>query len=81
MVGYSLINALDGYFSVGIYTSLENVYCVLKSISQNLQERGLPKDAIKSYKVKIVYLDTEPLKFHEFSTYGVDAEIDWNKIF
>ena len=82
MTAYSLINALNGYFSVGIYTSLENVYCALRTVARACIKNGLSQENIAvSFKVNKVYLDAEPLKFHEFSTYGTDIEIDWEKVF
>jgi hypothetical protein len=78
---YSLINALE-HQSKGIYTSLENLYVALKDCVQKDLSYGYPKeDVMLWYEIKQVFLDYEPLKYHEFSTHGKQIEIDWNKIF
>lgn len=82
MVAYSLIDCSSGYFSIGIYTNLDNLYLALKTLFHDCLKVGFSQKEIKGfYKVKKVYLDAEPLKVHEFSRYGIDVEIDWNKIF
>lgn len=78
---YSLVNATE-HFSKGIYTSLENLYVALKDCVQKDLKYGYPKEDVMSwYEIRKVLLDSEPLKYWEFSTYGKKIEIDWNKIF
>lgn len=79
---YSLISCSSDYFSIGIYTSLDNLYVALKTIIAELKEYRYPKEEIKTwYEVKEVYLDNEPLECYEFSRYGKKIKIDWGKVF
>ena len=80
---YSLISCSSDYFCMGIYTTLDNVYTVLKDCVKLDLECGFNKEEIKNnfYEIKIVSLDAEPLECHEFSTYGKNIKIEWEKIF
>lgn len=81
MVAYSLINCSSDYFSIGIYTSLENLYVALKSeVYKCLEYNDAIKDIKEWYEIIQVNLDSEPLDCCEFSTYGKQIKIDWKKI-
>jgi len=84
MKAYSLISCSSDYFCIGIYTSLKNCYTALKDIIYSMREEGsfYPQEEIKMwYKILEVILDNEPLECYEFSTYGKEISIDWEKVF
>lgn len=81
MRAYSLINCSSDYFSVGIYTSLENLYVALQDCVKEDLEHCSKEDIKERYKIIKVYLDNEPNLNNEFSTYGNQIPVDWNKIF
>jgi len=81
MIAYSLICCNGDYFSVGIYTSLENLYIALKDcIKRDI--KWFSKEEVQTfYKIIKVNLDSEPLACYEFSCHGLEIEIDWEKVF
>lgn len=81
MTAYSLINCSGDYFSVGIYTSLENLYIALKDCVKKDLEWDSKEEIQTFYEVVKVNLDSEPLECFEFSHYGRIIEIDWEKVF
>lgn len=82
MVAYSLINCSSDYFSVGIYTSLDNLYVALKNCVKEDLRWDFSKQDIKTfYEIIKVNLDSEPLACYEFSRHGSNIEIDWKKVF
>lgn len=81
MVAYSLISCSGEYFSMGIYTSLENLYIALKDCVKKDLEWYSKEEIQDFYEVTKVNLDSEPLECFEFSTYGLIIEIDWEKVF
>lgn len=83
MIAYSLIriSCSGDYFSVGIYTSLGNLYVALKDCIKEDLEWSSKKDIQTFYKIIKVHLDSEPLSCYEFSRYGLEIEIDWEKVF
>ena len=82
MVAYSLISCSSDYFSMGIYTSLENLYVALRT--DVYQNEYFAYDTIENlkdwYEIIQVNLDNEPLSCFEFSTHGIKIEIDWDKV-
>ncbi len=81
MIAYSLISCSGDYFSVGIYTSLGNLYVALKDCIRKDLEWYSKEDIQTFYKIIKVNLDSEPLECYEFSLYGLEIEIDWEKMF
>ena len=82
MTAYSLINYSSNPLSVGIYTTLKNLYVALKDCVTEDLKQGFTKQDIQSlYKIVRVSLDNEPIKLYEFSRYGSEIKIDWKKIF
>jgi len=81
MIAYSLINCSAEYFSVGIYTSLENLYIALKDCIKRDIEWFSKEEVQTFYEIKKVHLDSEPLECYEFSRHGLKIEIDWEKVF
>jgi hypothetical protein len=83
MVAYSLIDCSSDYFSVGIYTSLENLYDELeKVVIHECLDIGFSQEEIKTfYTIQEVHLDAKPLDCFEFSTSGTEIEINWDEVF
>jgi len=81
VVAYSLISCSSDYYSIGIYTSLENLYVALKDCVKKDLELDFSKQEIQTfYEIKKVNLDSEPLECYEFSCHGLKIKINWEKV-
>ena len=82
MIAYSLIDCSSDYFSIGIYTTLDNLYVALKDcVKENLKCDFSKQDIKTFYEIVKVNLDSKPLACYEFSRYGSKIKIDWKKVF
>lgn len=81
---FSLIanDVCDGDRCIGIYTTFDKCYQMLK---EDIEDKCLPyydKQEIKNfYSVYEISLDNEISECGDFTTDGVEIEIDWDKLF
>ena len=82
MVAYSLISCSCDYYSIGIYTSLKQLYLTLKNVVSEDMEFYPKEEIMGFYEIKRVKLNNHnPEVCVEFSRTGKNVPINWKRVF